>query len=99
MVQVQALNGGRRKRKDGLNFVVCQVADPGFADTDGKVGQLTLFLQHFVHLFFKGAGRDEAINHHIPALTDSPCSVRGLIFYSRIPPKVIVNDGGGGCEV
>ena len=44
MVLVRALNAGRRKRKDGLNFVVCQVTDPGFADTDGKVRQFTLFL-------------------------------------------------------
>src|SRR5260370_17452257 len=61
--------------------------------------QLFLRLDHMVDLFLHGAATNELVHKHILGLSDPEGTVGGLVFDSRIPPPVEMNDMRGRFEI
>src|ERR1700678_1270255 len=62
-------------------------------------GKLLLRLDHLVDLVLHGAAADEFVDKHIPSLPDSESPVSGLVFHSRVPPPVEMDDMRGSGEI
>ena len=56
-------------------------------------------MDDLIDLFFEGVLSDEAVDEDIVLLTDAVGAVCRLRLYGGIPPKVVVDDMGGGGEV
>ena len=56
-------------------------------------------MDDLIDLFFEGVLGDEAVDEDIVLLTDAVGAVCRLRLYGGIPPKVVVDDMGGGGEI
>lgn len=56
-------------------------------------------MDDLIDLFFEGVLGDETVDEDVVLLTDAIGAVCRLRLYGGIPPKVVVDDMGGGGEV
>lgn len=59
----------------------------------------SFLLDDLIDLFFEGVLGDEAVDEDVVLLADAIGTVCRLRLYGGIPPKVVVDDMGGGGEV
>src|SRR5215467_1545637 len=62
--------------------------------TEEVSGQLLLRLDHLIDLVFDRAAANEFVHQHILGLSNSERAIGSLMFHSRIPPPVKMNDMG-----
>ena len=56
-------------------------------------------MDDLIDLFFEGVLGDEAVDEDVVLLSDAVGAVCRLRLYGGIPPKVVVDDmGGGRCK-
>lgn len=80
-------------------LIIRHVSYPAFADGDGHVGEGSFLLDDLIDLFFEGVLGDETVDEDVVLLADAVGAVCRLRLYGGIPPKVVVDDMGGGGEV
>ena len=80
-------------------LIIRHISYPTFADGDGHVGEGSFLLDDLIDLFFEGVLGDEAVDEDVVLLSDAVGAVCRLRLYGGIPPKVVVDDMGGGGEV
>lgn len=56
-------------------------------------------MDDLIDLFFEGVLGDEAVDEDVVLLADAVGAVCRLRLYGGIPPKVVMDDMGGGSEV
>ena len=64
------------------------------ASGEQVVRHAALVLEHGVNAVLNGAPADQAVHEYVPVLPDAVGPVRGLVFYSGVPPAVHMDDVG-----
>src|SRR6202011_1478582 len=88
------------ERHEAEQFVVSHLGQDQVRPAAQKIaGQLLLCLDHLVDLLLDGAATNELVHQDILSLPDSEGPVSSLVFHSRIPPSVEMNNVGGGGQI
>src|ERR1700680_2995100 len=89
-----------RSRFQWLRLLVLHLSQQDVSSAAEEIpSQLFLRLDHMVDLFLHGAATNELVHKHILGLSDPEGTVGGLVFDSRIPPPVEMNDMRGRWEI
>ena len=69
-----------------------ELREPRFAGTDDGIGKFAFVVNHLTDAFFDRAFTDHLVDIDSAFLSESPCTVGGLVFDGRVPPAVVMDD-------